>query len=391
MVKTLRIFCLAAALIAAGILFYTKAVAPGETRDSDVSISLPEEPLEYTSNQEVLGTAVSQSVYGDKAAETIETVNNILYDFSAHWDNTLVDSVPGQVAASAGLEPSVLAEEDYQVIRRAFDLAQQTEGLFDPTVGALTSVWADGEPSADQVSWALTYTGWQEVSLSDEDMSAGIGRPGITLDMGAVVPGMAVQAALEAYQEAGIDGGVITMDGTAAMTGTKSEGGESFTIGLRTPMDSNGDHYAVLQADDVVICTADGESRLLNPADGYPVETDLLAVTVLSEDGFLSDAMSSILYMQGLDKALEHLDASDYQVILVAESGEIYFRRRFGNLLPCVILKIFDLPTDPVSGLTCSRRSLLLRNPLGRKRNNLSERAGWRVAMDLMPGFDLRA
>lgn len=324
MVKTLRIFCLAAALIAAGILFYTKAVAPGETRDSDVSISLPEEPLEYTSNQEVLGTAVSQSVYGEKAAETIQTVNNILYDFSAHWDNTLVDSVPGQVAASAGLEPSVLAEDDYQVIRRAFDLAEQTEGLFDPTVGALTSVWADGEPSADQVSWALTYTGWQEVSLSDEDMSAGIGRPGITLDMGAVVPGMAVQAALEAYQEADIDGGVITMDGTAAMTGTKSEGGESFTIGLRNPMNNDGDHYAVLQADDVVICTADGESRLLNPADGYSVETDLLAVTVLSEDGFLSDAMSSILYMQGLDKALEHLDESDYQVILVAESGEIY-------------------------------------------------------------------
>lgn len=299
MVKTLRIFCLAAALIAAGILFYTKAVAPGETRDSDVSISLPEEPLEYTSNQEVLGTAVSQSVYGEKAAETIETVNNILYDFSAHWDNTLVDSVPGQVAASAGLEPSVLAEEDYQVIRRAFDLAQQTEGLFDPTVGALTSVWADGEPSADQVSWALTYTGWQEVSLSDEDMSAGIGRPGITLDMGAVVPGMAVQAALEAYQEADIDGGVITMDGAAAMTGTKSEGGESFTIGLRNPMNNDGDHYAVLQADDVVICTADGESRLLNPADGYPVETRHITharvrrAVLLAALGVTSDEMAA--------------------------------------------------------------------------------------------------
>ena len=323
MVKTLRIFCLAAALIAAGMLFYTKAVAPGETRDSDVSISLPEEPLEYTSNQEVLGAAVSQSVYGEKASETIEAVNNILYNFSVHWDNSLVDSVPGQVAASAGLEPSVLAEEDYRVIRRAFDLAEQTQGLFDPTAGALTSVWADGEPSADQVSWALTYTGWQEVSLSDEEMSAGIGRPGITLDMGAVVPGMAVQAALEAYQNADIDGGVITMDGAAAMTGTKGEGGEPFTIGLRSPIDGGG-HYAVLQSDDVVICTADKQSGLLNPADGYPVETDLLAVTVLSKDGFLSDAMSSILYMQGLDKALKHLDESDYQVILAAKSGEIY-------------------------------------------------------------------
>lgn len=324
MIKTLRIFCLAAALITAGILFYTRAVAPGETRDSDVLISLPEQPLEYTSSQEVLGSAVSQSVYGEKAAETIEMVNNILYDFSAHWDNTLIDSVPGQIAASAGLEPSVLAEEDYLVIRRAFDLAEQTEGLFDPTVGALMSVWADGEPSADQVSWALTYTGWQQVSLSDEQFTVGIGRPGILVDMGAVLPGMAVQAVLEAYQKADIDGGVITMDGAAAMTGSKGDGGEAFTIGLRNPMDGDGDHYAVLQAQDTVICTADGMSGLLDPEDGYPVQTDLLAVTVLSKDGFLSDAMSSILYMQGLDKALKHLKKPDYQVILVGMSGKIY-------------------------------------------------------------------
>ena len=51
MIKTLRIYLIAAAILAAGILFYTKAVAPGESRDSDVSISVPETPVEYTSSQ----------------------------------------------------------------------------------------------------------------------------------------------------------------------------------------------------------------------------------------------------------------------------------------------------------------------------------------------------
>ena len=324
MIKTLRIYLIAAAILAAGILFYTKAVAPGESRDSDVSISVPETPVEYTSSQEIFSHTVSQSVYGNGAAETIDSVNNILYDYSSHWDNTLTDSVPGQIAASAGLEPSVLAEEDYAIIRRAFDLAEETGGLFDPTVGALTSVWAEGEATADQISWALTYTGWQEVTLSDEEMSAGIGRPGITVDMGAVVPGMAVEAALEAYQSSEIDGGLITMDGAAAMTGVKGQDGEPFTLGLLNPMTDTGEHYAVLQADDTVICTSDSNSGLLDPTTGYPVETDLSAVTVLSEDGFLSDAMSSILYMQGLEQAITHLEEADYQVIIVAENGDIY-------------------------------------------------------------------
>ena len=168
MIKTLRIYLIAAAILTAGVLFYTKAVAPGEPRDSDVSISVPETPVEYTSSQEISGLTVSQSVYGSDAAETIDAANNLLYQYAAHWGDSL-DSVPGQIAASAGLEPSVLAEEDYAIIRRAFDLAEETGGLFDPTIGALTSVWAEGEATADQVSWALTCTGWKLVSLSDEE------------------------------------------------------------------------------------------------------------------------------------------------------------------------------------------------------------------------------
>lgn len=323
MIKTLRIYLIAAAILTAGVLFYTKAVAPGEPRDSDVSISVPETPVEYTSSQEISGLTVSQSVYGSDAAETIDAVNNLLYQYAAHWGDSL-DSVPGQIAASAGLEPSVLAEEDYAIIRRAFDLAEETGGLFDPTIGALTSVWAEGEATADQVSWALTCTGWELVSLSDEEMSAGIDRPGISVDMGAVLPGMAVQAVLEEYQTSGIDGGLVAMDGAAAMTGVKGGEGKPFTLGLLNPLTNDGEHYAVLQADDLVICTADAESGLLDPMTGYPAESDLLAVTVLSEDGFLADAMSSILYMQGLEEASSHLEETDYQVILVDENGNIY-------------------------------------------------------------------
>ena len=217
----------------------------------------------------------------------------------------------------------MLAEEDYAIIRRAFDLAEETGGLFDPTVGALTSVWRRrSNRRPDQLGTDLHRMAGSP--LSDEEMSAGIGRPGITVDMGAVVPGMAVEAALEAYQSSEIDGGLITMDGAAAMTGVKGQDGEPFTLGLLNPMTDTGEHYAVLQADDTVICTSDSNSGLLDPTTGYPVETDLSAVTVLSEDGFLSDAMSSILYMQGLEQAITHLEEADYQVIIVAENGDIY-------------------------------------------------------------------
>lgn len=275
----------------------------------------------------MFGRSFSQSVYGGSSAATdaIHTVSDRLYAFSSHWDSEGADSVPAQIAASAGLTPTVLDPDDYAVVKRAFSLAKETGGLFDPTIGALSFVWAEKTPTADRISWALTYTGYNEVTLSDEDHSASIGRPGIAIDLNAVVPGMALEEALSLYQTAGIDGAVLTFDGGAIMTGTK--GGEenaAFSLGLRDPMRSDGSHYAVLTETDRVICTSDVSSGLLDPSTGNPPETDLLAVTTLSEDGFLADAMSSILYMQGSASVLSHLDDPDYEVIAVTKTGDVY-------------------------------------------------------------------
>lgn len=321
-IKTLRIYLIAAALIAAATVFYTKAIAPKEPMDSDTGISLPDAPTVYTGQQEIFGTEVSQSVYGEGAAEAIQTVHEQLYDMAAHWDTQNIESVPGQIAASAGLEPAVLAAEDYAVVRRAFDLAQQTDGLFDPTVGALSQLWREGEPTADRISWALTYTGWEQVTLSDEDSSASIVHPGISVDFDAVVKGMAVEKALETYKKAGIDGALLCMDGAAVMTGQKGDGSR-FTLGLLNPLADDGGHYAVLLVTDKVICTSDVSSGLIDPSTGSLAQSDLAAVTVVSEDGFLSDAMSSILYMQGMKAVRTHLDESEYSVIAVGKNGDV--------------------------------------------------------------------
>ncbi len=294
--------------------------------DSSVSVSVPDAPTEYTGSGEIFGRSFKQSVYGesDSASSVIRTVSDTLYSFSSRWDSEGVGSVPAQIASSAGLSPAVLEESDYAAVRRAFALAEETDGLFDPTIGALSFIWADGTPSADRISWALTYTGYEQVTLSDEEHFASIVHPGITIDLNAAVPGMAVEEALALYQKADIDGALLTMDGAAAMTGTKGENGEGFTLGLRDPGRSDGSHYAVLTAEDTVICTSDVQSGLLDPKTGYPAETDLASVTVLSKDGFTADAMSSVLYMQGLEGVKAHLKEADYQVIALTKSGEIY-------------------------------------------------------------------
>jgi thiamine biosynthesis lipoprotein len=320
--KTLRIYLLAAALIAAATVFYTKAVAPTEPLDSDTVISLPAAPTVYTGEQQIFGVSVSQTVYGSAAEETIQSVNQLLYEFESHWEGDGADTVPGRIAASAGLEPVTLDAADYAVVRRAFDLAEETGGLFDPTIGSLSALWRQGEPTADKRSWALTYTGWEQVTLSDEEGTVSILHPGIAVDFCAVVKGMAVQAALETYQQAEIDGALLCMDGAAVMTGRKGDG-TAFSLGLADPLQADGSFYGILRCTDRVICTADADSQLLDPKTGELAESDLAAVSVIGADGFLCDAMSSILYMQGMDAVKAHLSEADYSLIAVGKNGDI--------------------------------------------------------------------
>ena len=341
-IKTLRIFLLAAALITAATFFYTKAIGPGESMDSDTVLSVPEPPAVYTGSQTVFGTEVSQSVYGDGAAEVIQTVSALLYETADHWDSESTVSVPGQIAASAGLEPVTLEQEDYRIVRRAFSLAEETDGLFDPTVGTLSRLWRDGEPTADKISWALTYTGWEQVSLSDENCTASIVHPGITVDFGAVVKGMAMEKALAAYGAADIDGALLCMDGAAVMTGHKGDG-TGFTLGLLDPLAGDGSYYGILSIPDQVICTADAASGLLDPMTGYPAESDLAAVTVVGSDGFLCGAISGILYMQGLDAAKAHLNETEYGVIAVGKNGDVYLSEDLRNYFTLADTKNFRL------------------------------------------------
>ena len=57
---------------------------------------------------------------------------------------------------------------------------------------------------------------------------------------------------------------------------------------------------------------------------GYPAGSDLLSITVISEDGLLCDCLSTWLYMGGLSLVKEHLNEPDYSIIAVDEAKRVW-------------------------------------------------------------------
>ena len=63
--------------------------------------------------------------------------------------------------------------------------------------------------------------------------------------------------------------------------------------------------------------------HLLDPATGYPARSGLRSVTILSESGFLSDALSTACFVLGREKGMELAKKYGAEILTVDESGGI--------------------------------------------------------------------
>ena len=150
----------------------------------------------------------------------------------------------------------------------------------------------------------------------------------------ALIPGMAVQKAVESLYEAGIPCGIVSVDDTCGVFGTKPDG-DTFKIGLKDPRDTDAvfgyltvNSGFIASAGDYLNASADSEKihTVLDLSTGHPPETDLDSVTVYAANGAAASALSSALYVMGLDDALALYESDPavlFEAVFVTESGEV--------------------------------------------------------------------
>ena len=64
--------------------------------------------------------------------------------------------------------------------------------------------------------------------------------------------------------------------------------------------------------------------HILDPKTGYPSDTDLLQVTVVSKDGLLADALSTTIFSKGSECLEEYMNRDDCMVLAVTEDKKVY-------------------------------------------------------------------
>ena len=134
-------------------------------------------------------------------------------------------------------------------------------------------------------------------------------------------------------KEKGVASAIVSLGGYVFGVGTKPDG-EKWEVALANPLDAN-DYCGLISIENQAVVTSGGYQRyfeengkkyhhIIDPATGYPAESGLLSVTIISDSGTEADVLSTALYVMGLEKALafwqEH---GGFEAIFVTEAGEV--------------------------------------------------------------------
>jgi thiamine biosynthesis lipoprotein len=219
-----------------------------------------------------------------------------------------------------------------QVLRCALEVAETTDGAFDPTLGALVDLWGCGPrpfsgspPPAEAAVKAREAAGWRRMALDGDSLF----QPGgLRLDLNGVAKGFAVDQVAAALDRAGARSYLIEIGGELRGTGAKPDG-QPWWVELERPPPANDGPRTLVALHGLSVATSgdyrrffehDGRryAHTLDPAAAAPVANPTVSVTVLDASCMRADAYATALTVMGPEAALAFAAAHHLAALILA-------------------------------------------------------------------------
>jgi thiamine biosynthesis lipoprotein len=277
----------------------------------------------------------------DAAVEALELVALLEAQLTIYRDTSEV----AHLNRHAATQPVAVEDGLFKLLQRAVELFEATRGAFDVTAGPLAKVWGfyrrQGRmPSADEVAAALAHVGSQHLQLEAASRTVRFAQPGMELNLGAIGKGYALDRVAAALMDAGIHDFVIHGGNSSVLARGSRQNSDfsshGWSIALRHPLRPDVRLAEFVLVDQALGTSGSGTQffhhagqrygHILDPRTGWPADK-VLSATVIAPTAEQSDALSTALYVMGLDAAREfsarHADISALLVTPGSAAGSI--------------------------------------------------------------------
>lgn len=300
------------------------AFSSSSSAASEVSAAIPKSAQEFEQISTTLfafDTVVT--LKASCSQDTLDALAERCQYFESIFSRTIADSDIGRINAAGGA-PVRVAPETADIVKKALAYCEASNGRFDITIGAVSTLWdfskgivADAAALAEGVKH-IDYT---KVKVEGDTIT--LLDPKAKLDLGGIAKGYIADDLCAQLAAEGCDSGFVNLGGNVKTVGVKPDG-KPWHVGVQDPNDATGAVvaavYAQSQGTSVVTSglyerqfTKGGKRywHILDPKTGYPVETDLISATIVSDASIDGDGYTKPLFMMGHDEALAWMNAHD--------------------------------------------------------------------------------
>ena len=353
----------------------TKSASEQTTADTSTSTNSPQE---YSKTDFVMSTVLSEKIYGTKdVTQDIKEELDKLEKEQLSWRED--SSIVSKINADAQKGTKTKLDSDMTSwVEDSLELAKRSNGAFDPTIGRLTRLWnIEGDnpkvPSKQEIKNTLEDTGYTKIHLEkvesqntantkknvDKDIKYNTAKnketsedtsqntntnesvssiyigDKCTLDLGAVGKGIAcdvVQDYLKKQKE--VSGAVIAVGGSILLYGSKADGSD-WNVAVQNPRGQDGEVMGVLSLSGTTNVSTSGDyekyfmqdgkryHHILDPSTGYPADSGLISVTIVSDSGLLSDGLSTACFVLGKEKGEKLLETYGAEGVFIDQNKKV--------------------------------------------------------------------
>tara|TARA_B110000003_G_scaffold166699_1_gene166688 strand:- start:1887 stop:2873 length:987 start_codon:yes stop_codon:yes gene_type:complete len=211
-----------------------------------------------------------------------------------------------------------------EVFKASKKIYNETNEVFDPTIGKLVNAWNFGSEQNKtkldslKIDSLMQYVGFEKIVLKNNSLIKTTPKPYI--DFNAIAKGYTVDIVGEFLESKNVTNYLVNIGGELRTKGVNIDKHSGWTVGLENPnfdgsqsynkkfvlknkamattgtyrkykLDANGNRYA----------------HIINTQTGYPTKTNILSVSVIAENCMMADGYATAFQAMGVEKVKQFL------------------------------------------------------------------------------------
>jgi thiamine biosynthesis lipoprotein len=283
-------------------------------------------------------------------------LNQIIQKLNKKFNVFDETSMITKVNNNSGVISVDVDDEFIYVLETAINISKETK-LYDVTTFSVWKEWGFEKnyyqygnyacaPSDEIIKQKLPLVNYENIIINKKVNQVFLKEKGMMIDLGSIVKGYAADKVSAYLVENEIHNALINIGGNIITMGKNIGTKKNWKAGVLMPYSYDTEIGYVLTNNNKETLVTSGiyerfivsknyqtgeetvHHHILNPTTGYPENNDLVSVTIITKESIIADALSTAVFLMGLNKGLEFINKQEnIEAIFITKNKEIYLSK----------------------------------------------------------------